>query len=115
MGRPPSSAVVAFSAKPSVMCYRIVALCYHFRSAHMDRIQQQEALARVMHNTDSNIVHEATAAALGFYYQSQFALLTLLSQSSDDAEHHAAVAVERLDDVELRANEQTLLYQLKHS
>ena len=69
----------------------------------------------MMDNTDSNVVHEATAAALGFYYQSQFALLTLLSQSADDAEHHAAVAVERLDDVELRANGQTLLYQLKHS
>lgn len=71
----------------------------------------REALARVMDNTDSNAIHEATAAALGFYYQSQFALLTLLSQMSDDA----TVAVERLDDVELRANTQTLLYQLKHS
>lgn len=77
----------------------------------MGHILQQEALVRVMDNTDSNAVHEATAAALGFYYQSQFALLTLLSQTGDDA----AVAVERLDDVELKANGQTLLYQLKHS
>lgn len=76
----------------------------------MDHMLQREALVRVMDNTDSNAVHEATAAALGFYYQSQFALLTLISQTSD-----AAVAVERLDDVELRANGRTLLYQLKHS
>lgn len=64
-----------------------------------------------MEGAESNTVHEASAAALGFYYQSQFALLTLLSQTADDA----AVAIERLDDVELRANGQTLLYQLKHS
>lgn len=64
-----------------------------------------------MDNANSNTVHDATPAALGFYYQSQFALLTLLSQSADDA----AVAVERLDDVELKANGQNLLFQLKHS
>ena len=65
----------------------------------------------MMESTDSNSVHDATAAALGFYYQSQFALLTLISQEADDA----AVAIERLDDVELKANGQTLLLQLKHS
>ncbi|WP_228380268.1 hypothetical protein [Pseudomonas syringae] len=64
-----------------------------------------------MDNTGSNTVHDASPAALGFYYQSQFALLTLLSQTADDA----AVAVERLDDVELKANGQKLLFQLKHS
>ncbi|MGE8181361.1 MULTISPECIES: ABC-three component system protein [Pseudomonas fluorescens group] len=66
---------------------------------------------QVTDNTESNTVHDASPAALGFYYQSQFALLTLLSQTADDA----AVAVERLDDVELKANGQKLLFQLKHS
>lgn len=66
---------------------------------------------QVMDDTGSNTVHDASPAALGFYYQSQFALLTLLSQTADDA----AVAVERLDDVELKANGQKLLFQLKHS
>lgn len=56
-------------------------------------------------------VHEASASALGFYYQAHFALVSLISQSADDA----AVAVERLDDVELQVNGQNLLYQLKHS
>jgi hypothetical protein len=51
------------------------------------------------------------AAALGFYYQAFFALETLVAQSADNA----AVAVERLDDVELNADGRTLLYQLKHS
>jgi hypothetical protein len=55
--------------------------------------------------------HSAEAAALGFYYQAFFALLTLLGQSTDNA----AVGVERLDDVELKADGHTLLYQLKHS
>lgn len=55
--------------------------------------------------------HAAEAAALGFYYQSLFALLTLVSQTADNA----AVAVERLDDVEVSADGNRLLYQLKHS
>ncbi|QEX17998.1 hypothetical protein FRZ44_33020 [Hypericibacter terrae] len=55
--------------------------------------------------------HGADAAALGFYYQAFFALETLVAQSADNA----AVAVERLDDVELSADGHTLLYQLKHS
>jgi hypothetical protein len=55
--------------------------------------------------------HAADAAALGFYYQAFFALETLVAQSADDA----AVAVERLDDVEVKADGRTLLYQLKHS
>jgi hypothetical protein len=55
--------------------------------------------------------HAADAAALGFYYQAFFGLETLVAQSADDA----AVAVERLDDVELTADGRTLLYQLKHS
>lgn len=56
-------------------------------------------------------VHAAEAAALGFYYQALFALVTLISLTTDDA----AVAVERLDDVEVIADGNTLLYQLKHS
>src|SRR6202041_1129852 len=47
----------------------------------------------------------------GFYYQAFFALDTLVAQSADDA----AVAVERLDDVELNGDGRPLLYQLKHS
>lgn len=71
----------------------------------------REARGKVTENSGSNSVHDATAAALGFYYQTQFALLTLISQTSDNA----AVAVERLDDVELKVDGQKLLYQLKHS
>jgi hypothetical protein len=56
-------------------------------------------------------VHSAADSALGFYYQTFFALLTLLNQTADDA----AVAVERLDDVEIKADGHLLLYQLKHS
>ncbi len=56
-------------------------------------------------------VHSAEAAALGYYYQSFFALLTLLEQNTDNA----AVGIEQLDDVELKVGGQTLLYQLKHS
>lgn len=55
--------------------------------------------------------HSAEAAALGFYYQVFFALLTLLSQDTDDA----AVGIEQLDDVVLKADGRDLLYQLKHS
>lgn len=88
-----------------------MALWYHFPVANLDHKSHQEALARVMDNTDPNSVHDASAAALGFYYQSQFALLTLMSQPDNDA----GVAVERLDDVELKANGQQLLFQLKHS
>lgn len=56
-------------------------------------------------------VHAADAAALGFYYQTLFALVTLIVQDTDDA----AVVVERLDDVELKVDGNTMLYQLKHS
>jgi hypothetical protein len=55
--------------------------------------------------------HSAEAAALGFYYQAFFALLTLLTQDTDNA----AVSIEQLDDVDLKADGQTLLFQLKHS
>jgi hypothetical protein len=82
-----------------------------FRLRILHHVLHREALVPVMDNTESNTVHDASPAALGFYYQSQFALLTLLSQTADDA----AVAVERLDDVELKANGQKLLFQLKHS
>ncbi len=62
-------------------------------------------------NGGQAVAHAAEAAALGFYYQTLFALVTLVTQVTDDA----AVAVERLDDVELVADGRTLLYQLKHS
>jgi hypothetical protein len=55
--------------------------------------------------------HSAEAAALGFYYQAFFALLTLMRHDTDNA----AVGVEQLDDVSLRVDGHNLLYQLKHS
>lgn len=55
--------------------------------------------------------HSAAGAALGFWYQSLYALLLLAGQSTDDA----AVGIEQLDDIELTADGRTLLYQLKHS
>jgi hypothetical protein len=58
-----------------------------------------------------NVTHSAEAAALGFYYQSFFALLALMTQETDNA----AVGIEQLDDVDLKANGHNLLYQLKHS
>lgn len=56
-------------------------------------------------------IHAAEGAALGFWYQVLYALLTLVAQTTDDA----AIGIEQLDDIELKANGQTLLYQLKHS
>ena len=55
--------------------------------------------------------HSAAAAAMGFYYQSLYGLLHIVKATDDDA----AVCLERLDDVELQLNGQTLLNQLKHS
>ena len=55
--------------------------------------------------------HDATASALGFRYQERYALLQLLETTDDEA----AVAVEALDDIQLRANGVDLLEQLKHS
>lgn len=55
--------------------------------------------------------HAAEGSALGFLYQSFYALRTLVLLTTDDA----AVSVERLDDIELKADSQTLLFQLKHS
>lgn len=55
--------------------------------------------------------HAAAPAALGFYYQSFFALKTLVALTGDDG----AVAIESADDVELKDNGQRLLFQLKHS
>lgn len=48
---------------------------------------------------------------MGFYYQSLYGLLCIIKANDDDA----AVCLERLDDVELQLNGQTLLNQLKHS
>lgn len=55
--------------------------------------------------------HSAVDAALGFYYQSLYGLLCIVKATDDDA----AVCLERLDDVEILANGQPLLTQLKHS
>ena len=55
--------------------------------------------------------HSAAAAAMGFYYQSLYGLLCVVKATDDDA----AVCLERLDDVEVEVNGQTLLKQLKHS
>jgi hypothetical protein len=55
--------------------------------------------------------HSAEAAALGFYFQSLYALHGILEQPHDDA----AVCLERLDDVEFVSNGEPLLVQLKHS
>ena len=55
--------------------------------------------------------HSAVNAALGFYYQSLYGLLSIVKASHDDA----AVCLERLDDVEIITNGQSLLSQLKHS
>ena len=55
--------------------------------------------------------HAAEAAALGFYYQTLYALLTLLERSTDDA----AIAVEQVDDIQLEADGEALFIQLKHS
>lgn len=55
--------------------------------------------------------HSAGAAALGFYYQAFYALITLMEQDTDNA----AIAVEQLDDIDLKVDGQTLLFQLKHS
>lgn len=56
-------------------------------------------------------VHDATASAVGFRYQERFALLELFDTKDDEA----AVAVEALDDVQLKANGTDILEQLKHS
>jgi hypothetical protein len=58
-----------------------------------------------------SVNHSAEAAALGFYYQAFFALLTLMGQETD----HAAIGIEQLDDVDLKVDGHNLLYQLKHS
>lgn len=57
------------------------------------------------------MIHSAEDAALGFYYQTFSALLTLLTKGGDDS----AVCVEGLDDVQLNSNGGSLLIQLKHS
>jgi hypothetical protein len=64
-----------------------------------------------MTKTQPDEAHSAEAAALGFYYQGFFALLTLMREETDNA----AVGIEQLDDVELKVNGHNLLFQLKHS
>jgi hypothetical protein len=55
--------------------------------------------------------HSAEDAALGFLYQTQYALVLLWQEADDDA----VIYLETLDDVVLVANGDTLLEQLKHS
>ncbi|MGP8432369.1 ABC-three component system protein [Paraburkholderia fungorum] len=55
--------------------------------------------------------HSAQAAALGFYFQSLYALFGILNQPHDDV----TVCLERLDDIEFVSNGEPLLAQLKHS
>jgi hypothetical protein len=78
-----------------------------------DSLQLEQLSLRENNMNDSRQggSHSAEAAALGFYYQAFYALLTLLGQNTDNA----VVGIEQLDDVELKADGQTLLYQLKHS
>lgn len=56
-------------------------------------------------------VHSAADTALGFYFQTTFALLAALRLKTDEA----AVCVEGLDDVQLQIGGGQLLVQLKHS
>ncbi|UZK68788.1 hypothetical protein OKW76_12160 [Sphingomonas sp. S1-29] len=60
---------------------------------------------------NENTSHSAEASALGFWYQSLYALLILAATPTDDA----AIAIEQLDDIELKVDGQKLLFQLKHS
>lgn len=60
---------------------------------------------------NSTNAHSADAAALGFLYQAQYALLRLWNETSFEA----AIYLETLDDVVLEANGLTILEQLKHS
>lgn len=64
-----------------------------------------------MTNKKDDSTHAAEGSAIGFYYQSFYALLTLLEQETDNA----AVGIELLDDIQLKADGTTLLFQLKHS
>jgi hypothetical protein len=64
-----------------------------------------------MNDDQSSNVHAAEGPALGFWYQALYALLTLVALTTDDA----AIGLEQLDDIELKADGHTLLYQLKHS
>ena len=73
------------------------------------RRNRRDGLSSAAHVDDGG--HSAISAALGFYYQSLYGLLSILRASQDDA----AVCLERLDDVEILTNGQSLLSQLKHS
>lgn len=55
--------------------------------------------------------HSADAAAAGFLYQAQYALVRLWKETSDEA----TIFLETLDDVVLEANGEVILEQLKHS
>lgn len=64
-----------------------------------------------MSDGDTSNSHAADGPALGFLYQSFYALRSLVLLNTDNA----SVMIERLDDIELKADGHTLLYQLKHS
>jgi hypothetical protein len=73
------------------------------------RANRRNELSSAAHVDDGG--HSAVNAALGFYYQSLYGLLSIVRAPHDDA----AVCLERLDDVEILTNGQSLLSQLKHS
>lgn len=77
--------------------------------ANTARRNRRSGLSSAAHVDDGG--HSAINAALGFYYQSLYGLLAILRASHDDT----AVCLERLDDVEILTNGQSLLTQLKHS
>jgi hypothetical protein len=60
---------------------------------------------------NSTASHSAEGSALGFWYQSLYALLILAELNTDDA----AIGIEQLDDIEVKVDGHSLLYQLKHS
>lgn len=70
-----------------------------------------QTLEREAMGNNSSGNHSAEGAALGFYFQSLYALRAILEQGHDDA----SVCLERLDDVEVISNGEPLLAQLKHS
>lgn len=59
----------------------------------------------------AELSHSAEDAALGFYFQTTYALLAALRMQADDA----VICVEGLDDVHVKLGAEDLLTQLKHS
>jgi hypothetical protein len=64
-----------------------------------------------MSKDETKSSHSAEGSAVGFWYQSLYALKVLAASTADDG----AICIEQLDDIEFKVDGQTLLYQLKHS